>query len=270
MVFTEIVQVSNPIHDPVWRSLREDAATLVQREAVLAGFVHTAVLNHSTFEDALSYLLAKKIGNAYLPSLQMHDLLKEAIARDPSIAVAARADLVAMRERNPACRSLLEAFLFYKGFLALEIHRASHWFWNQKRYALALLLQSRISRLFHVDIHPAARIGTGVMIDHASGVVIGATAVVGDDVSILHAVTLGGTGKAAGDRHPKVGDGVLLSVGATVLGNVAVGARAQVGAGSVVLGVVPPDMSAVGVPARLRLRSRRTVPAETMDHVGEA
>lgn len=257
----------NPSLDPVWLSLREEAAVLARREPVLAGFVRTTVLNHDRFEDALAFLLAKKIGGAFLPSLQMHDLVKEAIANDPAIASAARADLVAMRARNPACRSHLEAFLFYKGFLALEIHRAAHWFWNRKRYALALLLQSRMSRLFQVDIHPAARIGRGVMIDHASGVVIGATAVVGDDVSILHAVTLGGTGKEAGDRHPKVGDGVLLSVGATVLGNVAVGERSRIGAGSVVLSAVPPDTSAVGVPAHLLPRTDRSIPAQTMDHV---
>lgn len=254
--------------DPVWLSLREEAVTLAKREPVLAGIAHTTVLNHARFEDALAYLLAKKIGGAFLPSLQMHDLVKEAIAADPDIAIAARADLVAMRERNPACRSHLEAFMFYKGFLALEIHRAAHWFWNQKRYALALLLQSRISRLFQVDIHPAARIGKGVMIDHASGVVIGATAVVGDDVSILHGVTLGGTGKESGERHPKVGDGVLLSVGATVLGNVTVGERSRIGAGSVVLTAVPPDTSAVGVPARLLPRVGGSIPAKTMDHVG--
>lgn len=259
----------NPSLDPVWLSLRKEAAVLAKREPVLAGFVLTTVLNHARFEDSLAFLLAKKIGGAFLPSLQMHDLVKEAIAGDPSIASAARADLVAMRERNPACRSHLEAFLFYKGFLALEIYRAAHWFWNQKRYALALLLQSRISRLFQVDLHPAARIGRGVMIDHASGVVIGATAVVGDDVSILHATTLGGTGKDAGDRHPNVGDGVLLSVGATVLGNVTVGECSRIGAGSVVLCAVPPDTSAVGMPARLLTRTERSIPAKTMDHIGE-
>jgi serine O-acetyltransferase len=260
--------VLNPNHDPVWWSLREQAAVLAEREPVLSGFVHTSVLNHARFADALSFHLAKKVGGAFLPSLQMHDLLKEAIAGDPMIAEAARADLVAMRERNPACRSHLEAFLFYKGFLALELHRAAHWFWLQKRYALALMLQSRISRLFQVDIHPAARIGKGAMIDHASAVVVGATAVVGDDVSILHAVTLGGTGKQAGERHPKVADGVLLSVGATVLGNIVVGERSRVGAGSVVLHAVPADTSAVGVPARLLPCAGRSVPAKTMDHVG--
>lgn len=255
--------------DTVWLSLRDDAAQMARREPVLAGFVTTSVLDHAGFAEALAFLLAKKIGGKFLSALQAHDLVREAIGADPSIAAAARADLVAMRERNPACRSYVEGFLFYKGFLALEAYRVAHWFWNQRRYALALLLQSRISRLFHVDIHPAAKIGKGVMIDHASGVVIGQTAVVGDDVSILHAVTLGGTGKEDGERHPKIGDGVLLSVGATVLGDIRIGERSRVGAGSVVLTPVPPNTSAVGVPARVVRRASQSVPAITMDHVGE-
>lgn len=256
--------------DPVWQALRDEATALSAREPILASFVRTTVLNHERFEEALAFLLGKKIGGKSLPALQAHDLVREAIAADPGIAVAARADLVAMRTRNPACRSHLEAFLFYKGFLALETYRIAHLFWTKKRYALALLLQSRITRLFQVDIHPAARIGKGVMINHASGVVIGATAVVGNDVSILHAVTLGGTGKDEGDRHPKVGDGVLLSVGATVLGNIEIGRHSQVGAGSVVLTSVPPDTSAVGVPARFFPRGDPRAPAEIMDHAGEA
>lgn len=259
-----------PFTDAVWQSLRQDAAVLAGREPALAGFFHTTVLTHSRFEDALSFLLAKKVGGKFLSPMQARDFIKEAIEGDPEIAEAARADLVAIRERNPACRSHLEAFLFYKGFHALEIHRMAHWFWNNKRYAMALLLQSRISRLFAVDIHPAAQIGKGVMIDHASGVVIGETAEVGDDVSMLHAVTLGGTGKEAGDRHPKIRQGVLLSVGATVLGNIEIGEQSRVGAGSVVLNPVPPNMSAVGVPAHLAHRNDRNAPAKTMDHTGEA
>ena len=259
-----------PYTDAVWQSLRQDAAVLAGREPALAGFVHTTVLTHGRFEDALSFLLAKKLGGKFLSPMQARDFIKEAIAADPEIAVAARADLVAIRERNPACRSHLEAFLFYKGYHALEIHRLAHWFWNNKRYAIALMLLSRISRLFAVDIHPAARIGKGVMIDHASGVVIGETAEVGDDVSMLHAVTLGGTGKQAGDRHPKIRQGVLLSVGATVLGNIEIGEQSRVGAGSVVLTPVPPNMSAVGVPAHLAVRQDRNAPAKTMDHTGDA
>jgi len=256
--------------DPIWQSLREEAAALARREPALLSYVQTTVLNHMRFEDALSYLLAKKVGGKFLPQMQARDFIKQAIDADQEIVAAARADLAAIRERNPACRTHLDAFLFYKGFHALEIYRTAHWFWTQKRYALALLLQSRISRLYAVDIHPAARVGKGVMIDHASGVVIGETAEVGDDVSILHGVTLGGTGKEGGDRHPKVRDGVLLSVGATVLGAIEIGERSRVGAGSVVLTAVPTAMSAVGVPAHLIAHEGSEAPSKTMDHVGEA
>jgi len=255
--------------DRVWLALRQEAAALCEREPALVSYLHAAILNHSRFEDALSFHLAKKIGGKFLSPMQAREFIQESLKNDPQIVIAAQADLMAILERNPACRSYLEAFLFYKGFYALEIHRTAHWFWTHKRPAIALLMQSRISRLFAVDIHPGARIGKGVMIDHASGVVIGETAVVEDDVSILHAVTLGGTGKQTGDRHPKIRQGVLLSVGATVLGNIEIGKQSRVGAGSVVLTPVPPDCSAVGVPARVIARSDSVPPSQSMDHVGE-
>ena len=181
--------------DPVWSALRAEAEGVAEREHALAGFVHATVLQHDRLEDALSYHMAKKLGGEDLSPLMTRET-----------------DLSAVFERDPACHSYLEAFLYYKGFHALQCYRISHWLWRQKRLSMALFLQSRISELFAVDIHPAARLGRGLMIDHGTGVVIGETAVVEDDVSMLHGVTLGGTGKESGDRHPKIRRGVLLSM----------------------------------------------------------
>jgi serine O-acetyltransferase len=255
------------IGDPIWQSLRTEAQKLAGREPALASFVHTTVLNHARLEDALSYHLARKIGGSFLSPMLVRELIQESLDRDPAIGQAVRADLAAVRERNPACRSHLETFLFFKGFHALEAWRTAHWLWRQQRRSMALLFQSRISQLFAVDIHPAAKLGSGIMIDHACGVVIGETAVVEDDVSMLHGVTLGGTGKDAGDRHPKVRRGVLLSVGASLLGNIEIGEHARVGAGSVVLKAVPQDCSAVGVPARLVNCRKGQHPSEDMDQL---
>ena len=200
--------------DPIWSALHEQAEALAQHEPALASFAHATVLKHERLESALSYHLAKKIGGEDLSPMMTREIFDEALAADPSIGEAVRADLSAVFERDPACHTHVEAFLFYKGFHALESYRVAHWLWQSGRHAMALYFQSRISELFGVDIHPAARLGKGLMIDHATGVVIGETAVVEDDVSMLHGVTLGGTGKEQGDRHPKVRRGVLLSMGA--------------------------------------------------------
>jgi len=250
--------------DAVWQALRGQAENWAASEPALASLVSTTILNHSGFGDALSYYLAKKIDGRFLNAMQARDLITESHAGDGQILAAARADLAAIMERNPACRSHLEAFLFYKGYHALEAYRTAHWFWRKGRRSMALLLQSRISRRFTVDIHPGAEIGEGVMIDHASGVVIGEHAVIEDGVSMLHGVTLDG-----GDGHPHVQQDVLLSVGATVLGAVEIGERSRIGAGSVVLQSTPPDSSAVGIPARVLERVDRRPPSRTMDHVGE-
>ncbi|MGA7675538.1 MAG: serine O-acetyltransferase [Rhizomicrobium sp.] len=237
--------------DPVWSAMREQAEGLATREPALASFIHAAILKHSRLEDALGYHLAKKIGGDDLSPMLTREIFEEAINADPAIGDAVRADLSAVFDRDPACQSHAEAFLFYKGFQALEAYRIAHWLWTVKREGMALFFQSRISELFDVDIHPAAKLGRGIMIDHATGVVIGETAVVEDDVSMLHGVTLGGTGKEEGDRHPKIRRGVLLSMGVKVLGNIEVGEYSRVGAGSLVLKSVPPHCTAVGVPARL-------------------
>jgi serine O-acetyltransferase len=193
-------------------------------------------------------------------------MFDDAAAADGALGPSVRADLSAVFERDPACRSYLDAFLFFKGFHALESHRIAHWLWNEGRKAMALFLQSRISQLFAVDIHPAASIGRGIMLDHATGIVIGETAVVEDDVSIMQDVTLGGTGKESGDRHPKIRRGVLLSLGAKVLGNIEIGEYSRVGAGSVVLKPVPPHCTAVGVPAKLVNCDGCENPSQQMDH----
>lgn len=251
--------------DPIWSVLREQAQQLAAREPALASLVHATILNHSRLEDALSYHLAKKIGGEEMSPMLLREIFEEAINADPAIGDAVRADLSAVFDRDPACHSHAEAFLFYKGFHALEAYRIGHWLWTQKRDGMALFFQSRISELFAVDIHPAAILGRGIMIDHATGVVIGETAVVEDDVSMLHGVSLGGTGKEGGDRHPKIRRGVLLSVGVKVLGNIEIGEYSRIGAGSVVLKSVPAHCTAVGVPAKLVNCSGCDRPSQEMD-----
>ncbi len=198
--------------------------------------------------------------------MQVREIFEEAFAAEPAMGEAVRADLSAVFQRDPACHSYLQAFLFFKGFHALQSYRVAHYLWLQGRKTMALFVQNRMSDLFAVDIHPAARLGRGIMIDHATGVVIGETAVVGDDVSMLHGVTLGGTGKQNEDRHPKVGRGVLLSTGAKVLGNIEIGEYSRVGAGSVVLKPVPPHTTVAGVPARVIGKAGSPRPSQDMDH----
>jgi serine O-acetyltransferase len=252
--------------DPVWERLRAEAESMAEREPALAGFVHATVLKHDRLEHAISYHMAKKLGGEDLSPLAIRETFEEAIAADPEIGAALRADLSAVLDRDPACHSFVEAFLYYKGFHALECYRIAHWLWRQDRKAMALFFQSRISQLFAVDIHPAAQMGRGIMIDHATGVVIGETAVVEDDVSIMQDVTLGGTGKESGDRHPKIRRGVLISLGAKVLGNIEIGEYSRVGAGSVVLIPVPAGCTAVGVPAKLIHCKGSERPSHEMDH----
>jgi serine O-acetyltransferase len=250
--------------DPIWTAMRQQAEAMAGREPTLAGFVHATILQHDRLEQALSYHLARKLGGEDLSPLAIREMFDQAM--DARFGQAVRADLSAVFERDPACHSYLDAFLFYKGFHALESYRVSHWLWREGRKAMALFLQSRISQKFAVDIHPAAVIGRGIMLDHATGIVIGETAVVDDDVSIMQDVTLGGTGKESGDRHPKIRRGVLLSLGAKILGNIEVGEYSRVGAGSVVLKSVPPGCTAVGVPAKLVNCDCGENPSQQMNH----
>lgn len=252
--------------DPIWDEIRSDVAEDARREPALEGFLRATILDHGRLEDALAAMLSAKLAGPNLHVDQLHDVIEEAIRASPRIAESARADLRAVRDRDPACSGPSEPLLYFKGFHALQSYRVAHWLWSQGRRALALHLQSRISEVFGVDVHPGARIGSGILIDHGTSVVIGETAVVGDDVSMLHEVTLGGTGKQTGDRHPKVGRGVLISAGAKILGNVSVGEGAKIGAGSVVLEDVPPHTTAVGVPARVVGKPASDQPALEMDH----
>ena len=198
----------------VWAQLRVEAMQAAAEEPVLASYLHASILHHEKVEDALAYHLAQKLGASDLPALQLSEVAREAYAADPNLAQQALRDMSVVRERDPACRTYLQPFLYFKGYGGLQAYRIAHWLWGQEREILAYHLQSRVSELFSVDIHPNAKIGAGVFIDHAHGIVIGETAVVEDDVSMLHSVTLGGTGKEVGDRHPKIRRGVLIGAGA--------------------------------------------------------
>ena len=252
--------------DPIWEAIRSEAQEDAQKEPMLASFLHAVILNHSTLEDALSFHLASKLDSSTLNATSLRDLIDEAFNDDPSIGEAIRKDISAVCTRDPACRGYSMILLHYKGYHALQSYRVAHYYWNNDRQPLALYLQSRISEVFAVDIHPAARIGYEILMDHATGIVIGETAVVEDQVSMLHAVTLGGTGKETGDRHPKIRRGVLISAGAKILGNVEVGEGAKVGSGAVVLEDVPPHTTVAGIPAVIVGRPVSDQPALEMDH----
>jgi serine O-acetyltransferase len=253
--------------DPIWLALRSQAEDAVREEPSLASFAHVTILKHDRLEDALSYHLAKKMGGEDLSPMLAREIFDEALAAEPDLGDAVRADLSAVFERDPACHRYLDAFLFYKGFLAIQTHRIAHWLWQERRATMAHFLQSRISEVFGVDIHPAAQLGRGIMMDHATGIVIGETAVVGDDVSMLHGVNLGGTGKEKGDRHPKIRRGVLLGAGAKILGNIEVGEYSRVGAGSVVLHAVPPHCTVAGVPAKVIGCAGCERPSQSMNQI---
>lgn len=252
--------------DALWLAILQEAEQAARDEPMLASFLHMTVLRHSTLEDVLAFHLSSKLASPVMDARALMELFREALASDPSISASARADIRACFERDPACDSYSTPLLYFKGFHALQSQRITHWLWQQQRKTLALFLQNRISEVTGADIHPAARIGQGVMLDHGTALVVGETAVIGNNVSILHGVTLGGSGKDRGDRHPKIGDGVMLGAGAAVLGNIRVGDCAKVGAGSVVLEDVPPHTTVAGVPARVVAQTvEGAMPALDMD-----
>ncbi len=251
---------------PVWAALRNEAERAAAQEPALGSLLNATILAHDDLMRSLSYQLARKLGDGELRAMSVREIAEDAYASDPSIAAAVQRDLRAVFERDAACKGYLQPFLFFKGFQALQTHRVAHWLWTEGRETLAFHFQSRMSELFQLDIHPAARFGAGVFLDHGTGITVGETATVGDDVSMLHAVTLGGTGAVRGDRHPKIGRGVLLGAGAKVLGNIEVGDYAKVASGSVVLRPVPPGCTAAGVPARLVNCPSCAEPARSMDH----
>jgi serine O-acetyltransferase len=260
----EIVSRDGP--PPVWAALRNEAEHAAQAEPYLASLLNATVLAHTQLSAALSYHLARKLGDQELRAMSVREVCEEAYDAEPAIIDAAEADLRAVFERDAACKGYVQPFLFFKGFHAIQSYRVANWLWRQGRETLAFYLQSRVSELFQVDIHPAAKLGSGLFIDHGTGIVVGETATVGDDVSMLHGVTLGGTGAQRGDRHPKIARGVLLGAGAKVLGNIEVGEYAKIASGSVVLKPVPAHCTAAGVPARLVNCPTCPNPARTMDH----
>ena len=260
----EVVDSTNA--PPVWAALRNEAQAAAQNEAALASLLAAVILNHKSLGAALSYQLARKLGDQELRGMTIRDIRDEAYQNHPELLAIAEDDLKAVFERDPACKGYVQPFLFFKGFQALQTQRVAHWLWGHERETLAFYLQSRSSELFQVDIHPATRIGRGVFVDHGTGIVIGETAVIGDDVSMLQGVTLGGTGAERGDRHPKIGKGVLLGAGAKVLGNITIGDYAKIASGSVVLKPVPKGCTAAGVPARLVNCPTCDEPARSMDH----
>ena len=250
----------------LWSQLRASAEAAVREEPQLGSQMNAVILSHDDLAGALSFQIARKLADGEMGAMSVREVCLSAYAADPAVVAAAEADLRAVAERDPAIRNLLQPFLYFKGFQALQGWRVAHWLWTQGRETLAFHFQSRISELFQLDIHPGAHMGKGLFLDHGTGIVIGETAVVGDDVSMLHNVTLGGTGAERGDRHPKIGKGVLLGAGAKVLGNIEVGDYAKVASGSVVLKPVPSGCTVAGVPARVVGCPTAADPARTMDH----
>jgi len=253
--------------DPLFARVRVEAQQAVKRDPALGAFLMTAILNHDTLEHAVAHRVAERLAHPDLPSSLIRQEYDELIARDSSLGVAFRADLMAVADRDPACLRMMEPLLYFKGFHALQTHRFAHAMLHAGRRDFALLLQSRASAVFSVDINPAARIGKGVFLDHATGLVVGETCVIEDNVSILQGVTLGGTGKETGDRHPKIRHGVLIGAGAKILGNIEIGHCARVAAGSVVLSPVPHNKTVAGVPARIVGEAGCAEPARDMNQI---
>jgi serine O-acetyltransferase len=249
----------------LWLQIREEAVAAVERDRVMSEIIRDTVLIHENFGDALAHRLARKLGDYALSVETLEHICCEALSADKSIEDAALADLSAVRDRDPACPDLLTPFLFFKGYHAIQAYRFGHWLWQRDRLHLANHIQSRMAEVFGVDIHPAARLGRGLLLDHGTGVVVGETAVIEDEVSLLQGVTLGGTGKQCGQRHPMIRRGVLIGAGATVLGAITVGEGAKVGAGSIVLENVHPYTTVVGNPARAVGTRHTHMPALTMD-----
>ena len=254
-------------NDPVFDRIREEADQAAARDPALASFLMTAVLNHDTLEHAVIHRVAERLDHRDLPGALIGQAYEDVIDRDPSIGEAFRADLVAVIDRDPACLRLIEPLLYFKGFHALQTHRLAHALLKAGRRDFALYLQSRSSSVFGVDINPAAKLGKGIFIDHATALVVGETCVIDDDVSILQGVTLGGTGKETGDRHPKIRRGVLIGAGAKILGNIEIGYCARVAAGSVVLAPVPHNKTVAGVPARIVGEAGCAEPARDMNQI---
>ena len=253
--------------DPVWSRMREEAEQIVRAEPQIATFIYSSVLHHDTLEAAVVHRVAERLDHADVSAGLIRQSFADALEDAPEFGDVFRADIVATFDRDPACDRFIEPVLYFKGFHAIQTHRLAHWLWGKGRKDFAYYLQSRSSAVFQCDIHPAARIGRGIFLDHATGLVVGETAVVEDDVSMLQDVTLGGTGKEDGDRHPKIRYGVLIGAGAKILGNIEVGHCARIAAGSVVLKSVPHNVTVAGVPAKEMGHAPCAEPSRTMDQM---
>jgi serine O-acetyltransferase len=253
--------------DPVWVRLRREADEVVRREPELATFIYSTILHHDRLEAAVVHRLSERLSHADVSGELIRQAYADALQDQPSLGDMFRADIVATVDRDPASHRFLEPVLYYKGFHAIQAHRLAHWLWHKNRRDFAYYLQSRASAVLQCDIHPAARFGRGIFLDHATGLVVGETAVVEDDVSMLHDVTLGGTGKAGGDRHPKIRRGVLIGAGAKILGNIEVGHCARVASGSVVVHPVPNNVTVAGVPAKVIGEAGCPEPSRSMDQM---
>src|SRR5256714_1219612 len=250
--------------DPVWSHIRAEAEEVVRREPELATFVYSTILRHDTLEAVVVHRVTERLDHPEVSAELIRQAYTDALESDPAIGLAFRADIVATVDRDPATNRFLEPVLYFKGFHAIQTHRLAHWLWGRGRKDFAYYLQSRSSAAFQCDIHPAARVGRGIFLDHATGFVVGETAAIGDDVSILHGVTLGGTGKENEDRHPKIGDGVMLGAGAKILGNIEIGHCARIAAGSVLVKAVPHNVTVAGVPAAILRPARSDRTARTI------
>ncbi|MGG7519234.1 serine O-acetyltransferase [Allorhizobium undicola] len=251
--------------DPIWDSLRHEARLAAERDPVLAAFLYSTVLNHRSLEESVIYRICERLDHPDVQSVLLRQAFAEMLEDWPEWGVILRVDIQAYYDRDPACTRFMDPVLYFKGFHAIQTHRLAHWLWGKDRKDFALYLQSRSSSVFQTDINPAAMMGRGIFLDHATGLVVGETARIGDNVSILHGVTLGGTGKEGADRHPKIGNGVLIGAGAKVLGNIEIGTCSRVAAGSVVLKPVPRGMTVAGVPAKIVGEAGCAEPSRSMN-----
>ena len=253
--------------DPVWQVIRDEAEAIVAKEPLMSSFIYSNILNHKTLEGAVIHRISERLHNRDFSSDLVRQTFTEMLSEDPEWSEILRIDISAVYERDPAASRLIEPILYFKGFQALQTHRLAHWNLKKGNKDTALYLQSRSSQVFQTDINPAAKFGRGIFIDHATGIVVGETATVGDDVSILHSVTLGGTGKETEDRHPKIGNGVLLGAGATVLGNITVGSCSRIAAGSLVIKPVPENVTVAGIPGKVVGVAGCSDPARSMNQI---
>ena len=254
-------------HDPVWHQMRSEAEQISANESEMCGFIHENILDQPTLEDAIINRISERLAHKSVSSTVIRLAYTKAIESDPELSDNFRVDIVTVVDRDPVCERTIEPVLYFKGFHSIQTHRLANWLWHNNQKDFALYIQSRASEVFQVDIHPAVPMGKGIFFDHGTGIVIGGTAVIEDDVSILQGVTLGGTGKDREDRHPKIRHGVLIGAGANVLGNIEIGHCSKVAAGSVVLASVPPETTVAGVPAKVVGKTGCSEPARSMDQL---